>query len=483
MKHKTEDYKNSAVQYYLKNNDNIRKTCKIFNCKKSTLQRWIQRYKKYKNTTRRSRKSVSYKVKKEQVKSALKMADENEQLTMEELLFEMKNKYRDFDISRQHLGRIIRTNNRTRKRTRHQHFPKERRKQPTNKSKEFEDFYNEVKKYSLNKIICLDETSIGSHLKPSYSRCYIGNRCIIKTDNNFVFRSFTLLVAINNSKCVGKIFYEKGSLPVISKEFINNAMKVICGEKEEKRGKPPKKETMELKNKLTSFYNEHYLPTTQNDPIDYAGLNTVLDYLKEDVITMYENNIQLHYVEYVERFVNVVWKKKMITEKIRKIYKTKKERENRIRTLCSELRKIKNDLLNVDTIIYTSKSYYHQWIKEQKRFILPNKKKYEKNSIYYDLKCKTMDYFPCMIMMMKQIELEEESINNVFPLRSEIIPKYIRLDTTTLVNLLLRKEQGNKSFYKTEGNLKKNEDKIWEFFFLERNENHMMKRISSYDFY
>ena len=210
MKHKTEDYKNSAVQYYLKNNDNIRKTCKIFDCKKSTLQRWIQRYKKYKNITRRSRKSVSYKVKKEQVKSALKMVDENEQLTMEELLFEMKNKYRDFDISRQHLGRIIRANNRTRKRTRHQHFPKERRKQPTNKSKEFEDFYNEVKKYPLNKIICLDETSIGSHLKPSYSRCYIGKRCIIKTDNNFVFRSFTLLVAINNSKCVGKIFYEKG---------------------------------------------------------------------------------------------------------------------------------------------------------------------------------------------------------------------------------------------------------------------------------
>ena len=38
----------------------------------------------------------------------------------------------------------------------------------------------------------------------------IGKRCVIKTNNNFVFRSFTLLVAINNKKCVGKIFYEKG---------------------------------------------------------------------------------------------------------------------------------------------------------------------------------------------------------------------------------------------------------------------------------
>jgi len=262
-------------------------------------------------------------------------------------------------------------------------------------------------------------------------------------------------------------YYDKHnhSLPVISKEFINNSMKVVCGEKEEKRGKPPSEETISLKEKLTSFYNEHYLPTNQNDPINYTGLNTVMDYLKEDIMTMYENNIQLHYVDYVERFVNVVWKKKIITEKIRKLCKTKVERETRIRNLCSELRKIKTDLLNVDKSAYKSKSYYHTWITEQRKHVLPNKKKYEKDSIYYDLKCSPMDYFPSMIYMMKRVESENESINIVFPLRSEIAPKYIRLDTTTLVNLLLRKEQGNKGYYKTKGNLKKYEDEIWKFFF------------------
>jgi len=48
-------------------------------------------------------------------------------------------------------------------------------------------------------------------------------------------------------------------------------------------------------------------------------MNTILDYLTIDIITMYENNIKLHYVEYVERYVNVVWKKKFMIEKIRKI--------------------------------------------------------------------------------------------------------------------------------------------------------------------
>jgi hypothetical protein len=255
------------------------------------------------------------------------------------------------------------------------------------------------------------------------------------------------------------------SLPKISKELINSTMKILCNEKAQ--GRPPKQEIKELKEKLTAFYKEHYQPFTQNDPLDYTHLNTVLDYLKEDILTMYENNIQLHYVEYVERYVNVMWKKKFITEKIRKLGKTKTERESRIRNLCSELRKIKNDLLSVDKKEYTSKCYYHKWITEQRNHVLPNKKKFEKDSIYYDLKCNPMDYLPSMIYMMKQVENEKEnnSISNVFPMRSEITPKYIRLDTTTLVHLLLRKEQGNKSDYTTEGNLKKNEDKIWKFFF------------------
>ena len=49
-------------------------------------------------------------------------------------------------------------------------------------------------------------------LKPTYSRCNLGKRCIIKTSNQFVFRKFTLLVAVNNSKCVGREMYEKGGM-------------------------------------------------------------------------------------------------------------------------------------------------------------------------------------------------------------------------------------------------------------------------------
>ena len=212
MTHKSIDYKMSAVKYYLNNNDDIRKTCKIFDCKKSYLHRWVKRYKKTKNLTRKNREPVSYKITKQQVNKALELLKQNEQLTMSELVIDMKKLYHDFDITPQHLGQVLRDNNKTRKRTRHEHFPKERYKKPIQKKEEINKFFNKLNKFSIDKIISLDETSIGSALKPAYSRCELGKRCIIKTDNPFVFRKFTLLVAINNKKCIAKELYEKGGM-------------------------------------------------------------------------------------------------------------------------------------------------------------------------------------------------------------------------------------------------------------------------------
>lgn len=98
------------------------------------------------------------------MKTALELLKQNEQLTMNELAIDMKKKYPTFDITPQHLGQVIRDNNKTRKRTRHEHFPKERYKKPIEKQTELNKFYSRVKQFSMNKIICLDETSVGSAL-------------------------------------------------------------------------------------------------------------------------------------------------------------------------------------------------------------------------------------------------------------------------------------------------------------------------------
>ena len=86
---------------------------------------------------------------------------------------------------------------------------KERYGKPLEKQKELDTFYKEVDKYPLNKIISLDETSVKPAMIKEYSRCSLGKRCVVKTDDSYLFRKFTLLCAISNSKCIGWMLYEK----------------------------------------------------------------------------------------------------------------------------------------------------------------------------------------------------------------------------------------------------------------------------------
>ena len=111
MKHKTEDYKISAVKYYINNEVSMDEVCEIFECKKTSLKRWIDRYEKDGSIKRHSRKSISYKVTNEQVKYAIKLLKQNEQITLEELSKLVKKKYKDFDITSRQLGNILRDNN------------------------------------------------------------------------------------------------------------------------------------------------------------------------------------------------------------------------------------------------------------------------------------------------------------------------------------------------------------------------------------
>jgi hypothetical protein len=259
-------------------------------------------------------------------------------------------------------------------------------------------------------------------------------------------------------------YYEKNNkLPIIDHVFVNSCMKILCNK--HPSGRPPKPEVKQMKDTLTLFYNSDYKPLINDVDLDYTHLNTVLDYLTTSIITMYENNIKQHYIEYVERYVNIIWKKKATLIKIKDENKDEEKRKELISVFCNELRKIKNDILDISSKKYKSDTKYHQWIKDAKKIIIPNKQKYTKDNLYYDLHCNPQDYLNCMIKMMKEVEEENVMIYNMFPMRNDLISHHIRLDTTTLVHLLMTKKQGIKDDYLTEGNLKKNEDKIWKFFF------------------
>ena len=84
-KHKSEDYKITAVKYYLENDTNYTKTCEIFKCSERSLKKWIERYEELEEIKRLNRKLKPYKITKEQVKYAIQKLKENEQIIIEEL--------------------------------------------------------------------------------------------------------------------------------------------------------------------------------------------------------------------------------------------------------------------------------------------------------------------------------------------------------------------------------------------------------------
>lgn len=212
MKHKHEDLKLSAVHHYLHTNKPYTEISNIFNVSRRSFKRWLDRFLDENQIKRHNRPSISYKIRQPHIQFALTKLQENEQITMSDLNKKLEEKFSNYNITPQHLGQVLRDHNKTRKRTRREHFPSTRYGLPVDRQSEFDRFYRKVDQFDLEHIICLDETSIQLGLYPDYSRCKLGKRCVLRTSNNAVFKKYTLLSAISSKGMVGYTLYEQGGM-------------------------------------------------------------------------------------------------------------------------------------------------------------------------------------------------------------------------------------------------------------------------------
>jgi len=212
MKHKSEDYKITAVEYYLTEDKSQEEACKIFKCSPRSLMRWVEKYDNDGEIKRYNKKPVTYKITKDQVKYALKEINKNKTITMDDLLSKIKSNYPSFDLSSRQLSRIVKDNNITLKITRIRHEPIKRFGKDIDINSKIKDFYDEVKKYKLDDIICIDETSIKSLQKRNHCYNEIGKRCVIKTQSQEVFKKYTGIFAISTKGVLGWDLYEKSGI-------------------------------------------------------------------------------------------------------------------------------------------------------------------------------------------------------------------------------------------------------------------------------
>ena len=209
---KSIDYKETAVNYYLVEDKTQEEVCQIFNCSRRSLMRWVQKYKNEGKITGYERTPKAYKVRKEHVSFLLEQIKKNKTITIEDLLYLLENKFPDLHLNKSHIHRIINDNNITLKLTRIRHEPVKRFGKDIDINNNLKEFYEEVKKYKIEDIICIDETSIKSLQKRNHCYSQKGKRCVIKTQSQEVFKKYTGVFAISFDGMVGWDLYEKSGI-------------------------------------------------------------------------------------------------------------------------------------------------------------------------------------------------------------------------------------------------------------------------------
>ena len=127
MTHWSSKVKIRAVEIYINSNITQENVAKMFEINTRTLQRWLYEYKKDGDLQRKKQIYYSYKIEEKHVKFIMKVLKKEQSITNPNLLLKLKSKYPDVNITERHLGRIVRENNLTRKRTRRRHYPETRR--------------------------------------------------------------------------------------------------------------------------------------------------------------------------------------------------------------------------------------------------------------------------------------------------------------------------------------------------------------------
>ena len=307
------------------------------------------------------------------------------------------------------------------------------------KKKKKSDSPLKVIKTSL-KSICLDKETILT----------INNYC--KNLNLIVIHTYQFLRLFILHK-----YHQKETLPKIDEKFIEHIIKTIAiGDK---RGRKFVNE------ELTIFYETHYKPTLATDlKLSYSKYGNTIGYTATAILTCLETNIKTHFTKHLRRFINIQFdtdRAKQTKEEKQQLYKQTK--------------------IIFDDIIYNtdkSENECKAWKDIHKSFLIPDK---IKKNVHYDLECSPQNYLSPMIYMSLKLEEQEKKLFQFCPLRKTLIPKYMTIDTKTLITMLFNTKKNETTQGKLLDNLNESKELIWNTLFNMKKINTLMN-VDKYTF-
>ena len=271
--------------------------------------------------------------------------------------------------------------------------------------------------------------------------------------NNLVFEMNDLMIHSYQfiRLYVLKCYSNKIALPEIDNTFILYCIKSLGT----RSNQGVKSKNTELHDKLEKFYLEEYQPLVNHEKTNLKNTTFLLPYLATQIHTSLSNNAQEHFIQHFLRFIN--------------------KTTSHITEDKSILFKLKHQLMTLDN---ETDEIFNEWKTTHLSNILPTK---ITKSVYYDVKVRPFDYLKGMLYMNEVLEKQESKLFQPLPLRNNIIPKHIILDTASLVSLFCpaNKTDGIKKG-ELHKNLKENQHDIWNAFL---NLNHKIFRSQHYQFH
>ena len=226
------------------------------------------------------------------------------------------------------------------------------------------------------------------------------------------------------------------ALPTIDETFILYCIKSL--DSRDNRGKKGK--DTELLEVLEKFYKTEYQPLLNHEKTNLKNTTFLLPYLATQIHTSLHNNFQEHFIQHFLRFINKTTNE--ITED---------------KAILFQFKKQLLELNETDEI-------FSNWKLTHLSHILPTE---IKKSIHYDIKVRPFEYLKGMLYMNSVLEKQESKLFQPLPLRNNIIPKHIIIDTASLINLFCpEKDKDGNKVKKGEllSNVKDNQKEVWSNF-------------------
>ena len=212
-------------------------------------------------------------------------------------------------------------------------------------------------------------------------------------------------------------------------ERVNNDEKKEINRKNNRNKKLTDKEELEL------YFKEYVEIFNLNIPNINENLSHILKYLRDDIETCYRNNIEMNYPKYIKKITNIECKNIYFAYKDwKKDYNPSKQEK---KEMYKELNKVKNDIFNYNQRTeYTSSSIFHEWLDNSYGTYYPVPLTNSK-TLYNDLFNTETNYLGYMIKINLLLEDYSIKLYNPLCIRSSNIPKYIKIDTNALTDILV----------------------------------------------